>query len=218
MTAAASSTLPAPIVTTTSPSRASAGDHPVPRPRARAPSRSTSPAAGERVHLRRACLSRPAQAPLAPRRSPSGRRHPPDSKRRQLLGEIPRPRVEVRLEEHEDTSRGMQLPNRGERRLDLRRVMGVIVVHRHPAGRPAQLEPPACAPESARERPPPRPARLPRARARPAPPQRFAGCGRPRPRARTRPARARLPSQPSRTRSSHRVKSSSTSPREANVE
>ena len=113
----------------------------------------------------------------------------------------------------------MQLPRGRERRIDLRRVVRVVVVDRRRR---------AAAPRSSSLRPAPGsrastpsgvlPRRRRRARAPRGRPPRSAGCARRQRQARTRPAPARRLARPSRQPSSQRSKSASTSARDVNVE
>ena len=61
----------------------------------------------------------------------------------ELAGELPRARVQVGLEGHDDPTRTRHVPGRAQLGGHLRGVVGVVVVDRHPGGAAAELEPAA---------------------------------------------------------------------------
>ena len=126
----------------------------------------------------------------------------------ELVREVAGAGVEVRLEEHEHAAR-RALARRGDGRLDLRRMMGVVVDDRDAVLLADELEAAARRRGSVRAPARRRRARRPRARVRRAPSRHCAGCAHPAARARTTPARA-----PSRARpAAPRRASRRTSPR-----
>ena len=204
-----------------SPARAVARDHRRRVVERRRPADPHARAAAARVRRRRACPSRPRRAPLAPRRCRSGRRHPPRlNAAAKLHREVPRPRVEVGLEER----RGLVLRDAApvSPRASRRSPPGGERSRRTPSLRRAD-------PRSSSLLPTPRkPARTPAASPRSTPANSSAASAAAAFRRLCSPAHRQLERRPARAssprtaelaaRRASESKSSSTSAREANVE